>query len=438
MGFVVAIDGPAGSGKGSVTAALAKKFNLNSIDTGAMYRCVTLQMIRENTDLEDIEKVKDVLERINIELLKENDNLIVKLNGEDVSKEIRENPVNKAVSKVAAIKEVRAKLIEAQRKMGETQDVIMEGRDITTAVFPNADVKIYLDADLEERARRRFKQNQEKNIECTFEELLEDMRKRDEYDREFGGFKMPDDAIIVDSTHLTQDEVVEKIAKIIKHQKKTKELEPKIYKERKENAWKKFVRCIVKFVLKTLYRIAYNIKVTGEENKQKIEKGQGYIICANHLNYLDAAAIVVFSKEKVIFVGKHDLGTIPILRWLEHLFDVIPIKRNQQDMEAMKRCLRTIKNGMPLALFPEGTRKGMEKNGKAKNGAAYMAMKTGCPVLPVGISGEFKFRGKVNIKYGEPIDMTKYKENCKDKAQEKEMQEQATKEIMDAIIMLTK
>ena len=216
MGFVVAIDGPAGSGKGTVTEILAKKLNLNSIDTGAMYRCVTLAMIRNNVDISDIDKVKEVLDTINIELQKVNNELVVELNGEDVSKEIRDNPVNKMVSEVSAIKEVRAKLVEMQRKMAETQDIIMEGRDITTVVFPNADVKIYMDADLEERAKRRFKQNQEKGIECTFEEVLEDMRQRDEADmnKPIGALKKADDAIVVDSTNLTQAQVVKEIEKI--------------------------------------------------------------------------------------------------------------------------------------------------------------------------------------------------------------------------------
>ena len=440
MGFVVAIDGPAGSGKGSVTAELAKKFNLESIDTGAMYRCVTLQIIRENVDLNDIEKIKELLDRINIELLKKNGDLVVKLNGEDVSKEIRDNPVNKLVSNVSAIKEVRLKLVELQRKMAESKDIIMEGRDITTVVFPNADVKIYLDADVEVRAQRRLKQNQEKGIESTYENVLEDMKKRDENDKnhEFGALKIADDAIVVDSTNLTQKEVIKKITKIIKNAKKTKKLEPEIYRIRPETKWKIIERKIVKCFLRTLYKIFYRVKVTGEENKAKAAEKGGYIICANHVNFLDAVAIVVFSKERIIFVGKHDLGRIPILRWLEHLFDVIPIKRNQQDMEAMKRCLKTIKDGKALAIFPEGTRKGLEKHAKVKNGAAYMAIKSGCPVVPVGISGTFKLFSKLNIKYGEPIDMTKYKVKGIDKTEEKRLQEEATKEIMDAIIMLTK
>ena len=172
MGFIVAIDGPAGSGKGTITSSIAKKMKLNSIDTGAMYRCVALEIIRKNIDLTDIEKIKEILDNINIELIKEKNNQIVKLNGEDVSKIIRENEVNQKVSQVSANKEVSTKLVDLQRKMAESQDIIMEGRDITTVVFPNADVKIYLDADVEERAKRRYKQNKSKNIECTYEEVL--------------------------------------------------------------------------------------------------------------------------------------------------------------------------------------------------------------------------------------------------------------------------
>ena len=436
MGFVVAIDGPAGSGKGTITKIIAKKMKLTSIDTGAMYRCVTLAILRNNIDLNDLEKIEELLKNIKIELLEIKGKQVVKLNGEDVSKEIRENPVNKMVSTVSAVKEIRAKMVDLQRKMAETQDVIMEGRDITTVVFPNADLKIYMDADLEERARRRFKQNQAQNIECTYEEVLEDMRKRDENDKnkEVGALKIADDAVVIDSTKLTQKQVVKKISKLIKKEKRLKELEPIIYAERPENTRKKIVRKITKFVLKTLYRTLLRIEISGEENKTKAGEKGGYIICANHLNYLDAAAIVVLSKERIRFIAKYDLGRIRALRWLEHLFDVIPIKRNTQDLEAMKRCLKCLKNDEILAIFPEGTRKGMEKNEKAKNGAAYMAIKTGKQVVPVGISGDFKLFGKVYIKYGEPLDMTKYKI----KGKEKECQEQATKEIMDSIVMLTK
>lgn len=439
MGFVVAIDGPAGSGKGTVTSIIEKKMKLNSIDTGAMYRCVTLQMIRNNVELTDIEKVKEILNNIDIELIKEKGQLIVKMNGEDVSKEIRDNPVNKLVSPVSSIREVRQKLVELQRKMAENQDVIMEGRDITTVVFPNADVKIYLDADLEERARRRLEQNKAKNIECTYEEVLENMKKRDENDKnkEYGALKIADDAVVIDSTNMTENEVINKIIKIIKKEKKTKKLEPEIYRETPNTPIKRIKRKIVKAFLRGLYKIFYRVKVIDEENLVNAAKeNNGCIICANHLNALDAVAVVVFSKEKIRFIGKHDLARIGAYRWLEHLFDVIPIKRGKQDMEAMKRCLKALKNGEILAIFPEGTRRGMAKNVKVKNGAAFMAIRSGKPVVPVGISGSFKPFTKIYIKYGKPIDMSKYK--TKNKLEEKELQEKATEEIMNNIIMLTK
>ena len=146
MAFVVSIDGPAGSGKGTVTKLISNKTNLTNIDTGAMYRCVTLYMIRNNIGLEDTKKIKEMLETINIDMVQKDSGDIFYLNGEDVSGLIREKEVNELVSPVSHVPEIRNAMSSLQRKMGLTKDVIMEGRDIGTNVFPDADVKIYLDA----------------------------------------------------------------------------------------------------------------------------------------------------------------------------------------------------------------------------------------------------------------------------------------------------
>ena len=218
MSFIVAIDGPAGTGKGTVTKVIAEKMNLVNIDTGATYRCVALEMLNKGISLEDEEKIKSMLNTIRIEFKNVDGNQLVYLNGQDVTNEIRSKRVTECVSQVSAIKQVRLSMANLQREMGLKQDSIMEGRDIGTYVFPNANVKIYLDADVEERAKRRFIQNKEKNIDMSYEEILENIKMRDANDKakEIGALKVADDAIVIDTTHLTIDEVVNKIINMIK------------------------------------------------------------------------------------------------------------------------------------------------------------------------------------------------------------------------------
>ena len=217
MGFVVAVDGPAGSGKGTVTKLIAEKENLVSIDTGAMYRCVALECINQGIEYTELEKIKKVLENIDIELKKDDGNQLVFLNGENVTRDIRTPEVDGQVAKFAAIKEVRDKITPIQRKMGENNDIIMEGRDIGTVVFPNANVKVFLDCSEEERAMRRYKQNLEKGIKSTYEEVLESIKERNklETEREIAPLVKAPDAVYIDSTGMTIEEEVEAVIKVI-------------------------------------------------------------------------------------------------------------------------------------------------------------------------------------------------------------------------------
>lgn len=214
MSRIVAIDGPAGSGKGTITKKVGEKLGLINIDTGAMFRCVTLNMIQEKVTLEEEEKIKEILKNIKIDL-KENEEVF--LNGINVSQKIREEEVTKMVSPVSVLPMVREKMLILQREMAKGKNVIMEGRDIGTVVFPKANVKIYLDASPEERARRRVKQNQEKGMESSYEEVLKNIMERDKRDlsREIAPLKQAEDAIYIDSSDMTIDEVVDKIIKII-------------------------------------------------------------------------------------------------------------------------------------------------------------------------------------------------------------------------------
>lgn len=218
MCFIVAVDGPAGSGKGTVTKRIEKELGLVNLDTGATYRCVALDAIKHGFKAEDEEKIIKMLNDINIKIEKKDGKDVIFLNGEDVSKEIRDLPVTKMVSQISSIIPVREKLIEIQRGLAKGKNVIAEGRDIGTVVFPDANLKIYLDANEKIRAERRYKEYLENGVSTTYEEVLESIKTRDMNDKnkKFGALKKADDAIVVDTSNKTIDEVTEEVKGLIK------------------------------------------------------------------------------------------------------------------------------------------------------------------------------------------------------------------------------
>ena len=214
MSFIVAIDGPAGSGKGTVAKLISKDLSFVNIDTGATFRCVALAMLQKNIKKEEEKEIEKILKNIKIDMKADG---TILLNNEVVTDRIRENDVNELVSPISTIKIVREKLLEIQRNIASGKNVVMEGRDIGTVVFFFSYVKIYLDASAEERARRRLKQNKEKGIESSYEEVLQNIKDRDKRDssREIAPLKKAEDAILIDSTNLEINEVVKAIEEII-------------------------------------------------------------------------------------------------------------------------------------------------------------------------------------------------------------------------------
>lgn len=427
MSFIVAIDGPSGTGKGTVTSKLAKKFDLLYLDTGATYRCVTLKLLNEKIEFDNIKGIVEVLKNIKIEF--QDDKTF--LDGVDVTKKIREKEITDYVSQVSHILEVRLAMVNLQRKMSEGKNVILEGRDIGTNVFPNANVKIYLDASTDERVKRRIKQNKEKGIEMSEEEVRNNIIFRDKNDKSssVGPLKQAEDAIYIDTTKLSINQVVRKISRIIQKEKDNYEQIENGYIMTKETKRKKAKRACVKVFLSGLYHLAFRVKRIGTEN---LKSDEGIIICANHLNTLDAAGVVLLNKRYIRFVAKSDLYKIRILSWLAHLFNIIPVKRNTSDLASIKLCLKSLKNKEALGIFPEGTRKGMEKNAEIKNGAAFLAYKANVKIIPVGISGSFKPFSKVVFNYGAPIDVRKFKTD------DPNWMDKATEEIMKQIVELSK
>lgn len=213
MGYNVAIDGPAGAGKSTIAKLVAKEKGYIYVDTGAMYRALAIHFLKKGIAPENTEKVIEACRDADVSIRYEDGAQQVYLNGENVTGMLRTEEVGNMASKTSAVPQVREKLLELQRTLAKENDVIMDGRDIGTNILPDADVKIYLTASVETRAKRRYDELKEKGEDCDLDQIAQDIKERDERDmsRETAPLKKADDAILVDSSHMSIPEVVSEI-----------------------------------------------------------------------------------------------------------------------------------------------------------------------------------------------------------------------------------
>lgn len=213
MGYNVAIDGPAGAGKSTIAKLVAKEKGYIYVDTGAMYRALAIHFLKTGIAPENTEKVIEACRDADVSIRYEDGAQQVYLNGENVTGMLRTEEVGNMASKTSAVPQVREKLLELQRTLAKENDVIMDGRDIGTNILPDADVKIYLTASVETRAKRRYDELKEKGEDCDLDQIAQDIKERDERDmsRETAPLKKADDAILVDSSHMSIPEVVSEI-----------------------------------------------------------------------------------------------------------------------------------------------------------------------------------------------------------------------------------
>ena len=215
---IITLDGSSGAGKSTIAKLVAKKISFKYLDTGAMYRAVTLYMIKHNINTDNNSEVISALDNLSINF---DNNGRIYLDNEDVTEEIRSIEVVNLVSKVSSISAVRQNMVSLQRKIAEGGNYVVDGRDIGSVVFPNAEYKFYMDASLDERAKRRYKEELSKGKNLTYEEVRESIRKRDEFDsnREDSPLVVPKNANIIDTTSMTIDEVAEEITNVILNKK---------------------------------------------------------------------------------------------------------------------------------------------------------------------------------------------------------------------------
>ncbi len=420
----VAIDGPAGSGKSTIAHELATRCGLVLLDTGAMYRTVTLACHERKVDVTDDEAVAKVAQEISITFGTADDGTqTVALDGRDVTAEIRTPAIDAEVSAVSAVPAVREAMVAQQRELGNAGDVVAEGRDIGTVVFPDAEVKVFLTANPEARAHRRALQ---RDIDDPKQEeaILADLKRRDKADstRDVAPLCAADDAVHIDSSSMTIEEEVAQISALI-DEARAAAVKPAVQEEpaaqtadepKKTNKAKKgedkpadpneafYEGAVREYGLGSRALLAASIGLCGLLSKTlwhwKFENGRtlwdaegGQMVIMNHVSMIDPIVVVVSDwahgrRMRVLYKSEFDKHKI--VNWFFARIGAIPVKRGTADIKAVRRAQRALQRGEDVLVFPEGTRVySDDQEVEIHGGFALIAQLAKAPVIPVAIVG---------------------------------------------------
>ncbi len=421
---VLAIDGPAGAGKSTVARDAARELRWDHLDTGAMYRAVAWLALQRAVDLSDADAVVELLDGLAIEVEPSEVGGRVRVSGQDVTELIRTPEVSAATSAVAALVAVRRELVRRQRAWVEGRTgVVVEGRDIGTAVFPHAAVKVFLTASIEARAARRLGERGAGSLDDTIRELQD----RDDADanRAADPLRQADDALVVDTTQMSIDTAVATVVDLARRRcpphglaattRPSDSVEPTstgssrvtstqpatsplrgggsklssdppsgannalVHATRTDRAIWWFCRGVMLVVCKAFFRLRF-------EGREHLPAGP-YILAPVHRSYVDSVVCAAISGRRTRYLGKEEMWK---KAWMGRLWDAlggIRVSRGTTDRESMRLCLDALAGGEPLAVFPEGTRRTGPVIEEVFEGAAYMAGKARVPIVPVGIGG---------------------------------------------------
>lgn len=411
----IAIDGPSGAGKSTVARAVAERLHIIYVDTGALYRSIGLYMVRNGISLEDSNAIAAALPEVNLSMRHENGEQHILLGGEDVGDAIRTPDISMAASAVSKIPAVREFLLETQRSLARTQDVIMDGRDIGTVILPDATVKIFMTAGPEARARRRVLELQKKGIDATYEEVLADMQARDEQDRtrDIAPAVAAPDAVLLDNSDLTFDETVEAILGIIREKTDTDRKRKKTdgaAEAQQQEEWKREQKRLRRYarmrrLIGGFCRFFLRLHAEGLEN---IPETGGVMLCANHLSVRDVFAIGAVCPRPICFLAKKELFSVPVIGRIIAAMGACRLDRGGRDIDAIRRSVAILNNGQVFAIFPQGTRHPGENpaDTPVKNGAGLILYRADAPVVPVSLvmkDNRYRLFRRVNVVFGEPI-----------------------------------
>ncbi len=394
----IAIDGPGGAGKSSVARAVARACGLLYVDTGALYRTVGLFAQRTGTDPKNADAVAALLPRLMLRLTYEDGAQQIYLGEERITDQIRTPEISLYASDVSAHAAVRAFLLDLQRDTARHYPVIMDGRDIGTVIFPDAELKIFLTASAAARAQRRCLELRERGIEADYETVLRETEQRDLQDstRTQAPLRPAPDAVMLDSSDLTFEQTVEKVTALVRP------LLPanKKSKKTKRSFYMRLHRCFA-----GLFRFLLRVRAEGLEH---IPAEGGMVVCSNHISAFDILAVASVFPRQLRFLAKRELFAVPLLGSLLRACGVVPLDRGGRDVGAVRRSIALVKGGNLVAVFPQGHRyKGKNPaDTPVKYGAGLIATHADAPMLPVCIkvkNNRYRFLRRVHVLVGQPI-----------------------------------
>lgn len=405
--MIITIDGPSGTGKSTVAKRVAKELGFSFFDTGAMYRSLAWWILQEKIDPSDQIAIAERLSLFHYQIHGG-------IGGEkryfvgnaDVTEEIRGSNISSVASKISAYPEVRQAITALQREFGSQGDAVFEGRDMGTVVFPNAEVKIFLTASADVRAKRRFDE-----LVCKFPELaetfdydqvLKEMEERDRNDatRAASPLKQAEDAILVDTSHLSLEQVVRIVLDLAVANKK--------YPRMKWGYW------TIYWLARGFFRLFFRLKIYGLEH---FRQGAG-ILASNHASNFDPPVLSVSCPEEVHFLAKESLFRVPLLGFLIRKLNSHPVSGTSTDVSTFRDIIHLLQAGHKVILFPEGTRSQDGQLKPLERGMAFIAQKAKCNVYPAYIHGTFpawprgkklpKLFGRISVVFGLPIEWNEF------------------------------
>lgn len=408
--MIITIDGPSGTGKSTVAKGVAKRLGFLFFDTGAMYRSLAWNILQAQVATQDEEAIRNIVDafQFDIQTTQDGDKRYF-VGGIDVTSQIRTQEISLLASHIATLPFVRKALVKIQRSFGHRANAVFEGRDMGTVVFPDAELKVFLTAKPEVRAKRRYRELLLKFPDLadslSQEQILSEIEQRDHNDqtRAISPLRQAKDALLIDTSDLTADDVIDQIARVQKTLRRRKKFEPM-----------HFSYALVYHSVRAFLKLFYRLRIYGLSHF----RSGASIIAANHASFFDPPVISVSCPQEVHFLARESLFRIPLLGRLIRILNSHPVARDASDANTFRQLIQLLQSGQKVILFPEGKRSEDGQLQPLEKGLSFLVYKARCGILPVYVSGTrevwkrgSKFPrlfGKVSCVFGSPIEWEEF------------------------------